>query len=260
MNAPLPVLFVAHGAPTLVRDPVRGGELARWSASIPRPESLLVVSAHWERFPPCIGATETPETIHDFFGFPPELYEIRYPCPGAPVLSSRVEARLAAAGVEIARDRERGLDHGVWVPLIRMYPDADIPVLQLSLPAAAESETLFRIGEALAPLRRDGVLVIGSGGLVHNLSELVFAASATPPPWAVAFDEWLATTLVEKDHEALIAAPSRAPHFSRAHPSSEHFAPVVIAAGAGHADDLPVSFPIEGFDFGCLGMRSVQFG
>jgi len=177
----MPVGFVGHGAPTLAVDRDKGAGLARWAAELPRPAAVLVVSAHWERAPVSLGATRHDELLYDFHGFPDELYRIRYAPPGAPVLADRV-AGILAGRTEVARVPQRPLDHGAWVPLLHMFADASVPVLQVSMPRAMDPADLFAIGEALAPLRKEGVLILGSGNIVHNLRALRLGPATDP--WA----------------------------------------------------------------------------
>lgn len=255
MPARLPCVFVAHGAPLLAIDPVLGEPLRRWSQMLPRPRAILAVSAHWEDAPLTLGATFTTELVYDFYGFPEELYRVRYQAPGTPWLAERVNALV---GRRDFRQSERGLDHGVWTPLVHLYPEADVPVLQLSMPRTDSAAELFALGRSLVPLRDEGVLVLGSGNLVHNLRRLEWHDRAAPQLWAIEFDAWIAEVLRRRDFDALVDYESRAPHLSLAHPTEEHLRPVLVAAGAG-ADET-VSFALEGWELGSLSRRSVQFG
>ena len=237
----IPVAFVSHGAPTLALDAddpthrfLRGFGDALAAAG--RPRGIVCVSAHWDTPTPAITAGEAPATIHDFFGFPAPLYALRYPAPGSPALAQRVRALLADAGHDAHLDLRRGLDHGAWVPLMLMYPQADVPVVQLSVQSQRDGAHHLSVGRALAPLAAEGVLVLGSGGATHPLRE-AFAAHAhgrTGPTetWTAAFDLWLAEAVERGDHAAL-AAWERAPHAARNHPTPEHFLPLLVAAGAG---------------------------
>lgn len=255
----MPVAFVAHGAPTLATDQEKGAELRRWTASMPTPRAVLVISAHWSRSPVGIGTVTNRELIYDFYGFPAPLYRLRYPAPGAPELAAAVEARLRTQGIGCEREPTRGLDHGAWVPLLHMYPEAEVPVLQISQPAAAPAQSYLQLGQALAPLRNEGVLILASGVLVHNLRQLDFSGELPPPAWAREFDGWCRDALTRFDVGSLLDYREQAPAFSQAHPSDEHFTPLLVAVGA--AQDTPrVSFPIEGFEFGSLSRRCVQFG
>lgn len=238
----LPVLFLAHGAPVLMDDEGWVGELRAWAERLPKPKSVLMVSAHWEKRPASYGATKPVPLYYDFYGFPERYYEVKYPAPGAPELAKRVEALLGARGTPVGQNPERGLDHGAYVPLLCMYPEANVPVLQLSLPSLDPKE-LHALGRALAPLRDEGVLIIGSGFLTHNMR---FAFRPGTPQWATEFDQWAKETLEKRDDDALMDFMARAPAASMALPTTEHFVPVIVAAGAaeGHGK---VSFPITGF-------------
>ena len=251
----MPVIFAAHGAPVLLDDALWMGELAAWARSLPRPASILMVSAHWEERPTTLGATRTVPLIHDFYGFPKRYYETRYPAPGAPELAARVRQLLARADMASADAPERGLDHGAYVPLVAMYPGADVPVLQISMPAL-DGRELFELGRALAPLRDEGVLVFGSGFLTHNMR---YAFQPGTPAWAREFDAWVAGALSRFDVDALIDFRSRAPAAELALPTWEHYAPVLVAAGAA-ADGRPsAAFPIEGWWMdGAFTKRSVE--
>jgi 4,5-DOPA dioxygenase extradiol len=253
----MPVIFAAHGAPVLLDDPVWVAELASWAKGMPRPESVLMVSAHWEQRPTTLGAVRPVPLVYDFSGFPERYYRTRYPSPGAPGLAARVRELLRERGIASTDDPERGLDHGAYVPLSAMYPEADVPVLQLSMPALDPQE-LFELGRALAPLREEGVLVFGSGFLTHNMR---FAFRPGIPEWAREFDSWAADALSRLDVDALLAFRDRAPAARMALPTWEHYAPVLVAAGAVAEERPQASFPITGFWMdGAFTKRSVQFG
>lgn len=258
-RARMPVVFLAHGSPQLLDDAAWVGELRAWAHALPRPEAVLMLSAHWEARPIALGATRTVPLVYDFYGFPRRYYETTYAAPGAPALAARVRALLAASDAPVVAT-ERGLDHGAYVPLVALYPAADVPVLQLSLPSLAAPD-LFALGRALAPLRDDGVLIVGSGFLTHNLRALDSRPDAVTPAWAADFDAWAADVLVRRDVDALLDYRGRAPGVALALPTHEHFAPVVAAVGAA-ADDVggAVTFPITGFVGGSLTRRSVQLG
>src|SRR5512136_2419404 len=193
--ARMPVIFAAHGAPVLLDDDQWMAELAAWAKAMPKPASVLMVSAHWEQRPAALGATRTVPLVYDFFGFPAKYYRTQYPSPGATGLAARVRELMRAQRIEWMDEEERGLDHGAYVPLVPMYPQADVPVLQLSMPALDPDE-LFALGRALAPLRREGVLVFGSGFLTHNMRQ---AFRPGTPEWARDFDSWAAETLSRLD-------------------------------------------------------------
>jgi 4,5-DOPA dioxygenase extradiol len=251
------VVFVSHGAPLLALDAVRGQELRAWAESLERPRAILVVSAHWEAPLPTRGTTSSKPLVYDFSGFGDELLRVRYEAPGAPDVADRLQRLLQP---QFDRDPARGLDHGVWVPLVHMFPAADIPVLQLSLVRGASPARHFALGQKLAPLRNEGVLILASGGTVHNLGELDAGAAPATPFWANEFDAWLANTLAEGDTEGLLDYRARAPQAQRAHPTPEHINPLFVAAGAASTGEHAVGFPIRGFDYGSLSRRCVQFG
>jgi 4,5-DOPA dioxygenase extradiol len=253
----MPVVFMAHGAPPLFDDAGWLGELGRWGASMPRPDAILVLSAHWDATPAAIGATEARPLVYDFYGFPERYYRFAYPSPGAPVLAARVRELLDARGLKHVDRPDRGLDHGVYCPLAGMVPDASIPVLQVSLPGL-EPRALVGFGRALAPLADEGVLVAGSGFLTHNLRTIGQPVAT----WAREFDAWAAEALAKRDLDALADFSSRAPAAAIAHPTHEHYAPVLVAAGAAaEAGRSDVTFPIEGFWNGMsFTKRSVAFG
>ncbi|HWP04985.1 MAG TPA: class III extradiol ring-cleavage dioxygenase [Polyangiaceae bacterium] len=257
-GAVMPALFLAHGAPILMDDPGWVGELATVAAELPRPSSILMLSAHWEKRPATLGATRPVPLYYDFYGFPERYYQVTYAAPGAPELATRVRALLAERKLPVA-DSDRGLDHGAYVPLLCMYPRADVPVLQLSLPSL-EPKELFALGQALAPLRSEGVLVIGSGFLTHNMR---FAFRHDTPSWAVEFDAWAKDVLARRDHDALMDFQNRGPAAHVALPTTEHFVPVIVAAGASADRTERIAFPIEGFwgqGGGAFTRRSVRFG
>jgi 4,5-DOPA dioxygenase extradiol len=230
----LPTLFISHGSPTHALEPGAAGEA--WAAvgrCVPRPSALLVASAHWETNVPMLTGHARPQTIHDFFGFPEPLYRLRYPAPGEPGLATRATALLKEAGFTAAIDGCRGLDHGAWAPLLHMYPEADIPVLQVSVQTALGPRHHLALGRALAPLVAEGVLVIGSGHMTHNLRDRMGGgAGAAPAPYARDFQSWVAERLAASDVDALCDYRSAAPHAVRAHPTEEHFLPLFVALGA----------------------------
>ncbi len=254
-----PSIFLSHGAPTLaLANNLFTHAWAELAVVMGRPEAIVVVSAHWDTPFPAVSAARRLETIHDFSGFPEGLYRIRYAPPGAPALANHVESLLAGIGQRPAIDPERGLDHGGWVPLRWMYPDADIPVTQLSVQSELGARHHYELGLALAPLREEGVLVIGSGGIVHNLGELDWTGKAMQPdPWAAAFNEWMAAKVELGAIDELAGYRATAPHAVRAHPTEEHLMPFFVALGAG---GLPARRINLGFDMGSLGMDCYAFG
>ena len=251
-----PTGFVGHGAPTNAVDPARGGTWRGWAESLPTPSAILSISAHSDQAPPSLGATTTVPLIYDFWGFPDPLYSLEYPAPGAPEVADHVE-QLLRPHAEVAREERRGLDHGAWVPLLHMYPNADIPVVQLSLPWTNDPAKMFELGQSLAPLRDDGAFILGSGNLVHNLRAADWSNGPTPE-WASEFDHWLSEVLVE-DRDSDLQAYRSNPLAGICHPTQEHFVPLLVAAGAATEHDA-VTFPVEDFELGSLSMRSVQFG
>jgi 4,5-DOPA dioxygenase extradiol len=253
----MPAIFLAHGSPMLLDDARWVKQLRDWAAKLPRPRAVLMLSAHWEERPITLAATRTVPLVHDFYGFPRRYYQVKYPAPGAPELADRVRG-LIGARQPVADDPERGLDHGAYVPLVAMYPEANVPVLQMSLPSEDPRE-LFELGRTLEPLRDEGILIVGSGFLTHNLRLLRWdEAESQPPAWAAEFDAWNAEVLAKKDVDALLDYRSRAPGVELALPTHEHFVPVVAALGAA-PDPGAVSFPITGFVWGPLTKRSVEF-
>lgn len=254
----MPALFLSHGAPTLVDDERWTTELATLAASLPRPERILVVSAHWEAAPLMLGATEPVPLTYDFGGFPRHYYEIRYDAPGAPGLADAV-ASLLPDTEHVVRTR-RGLDHGAYVPLTVMYPKADVPVLQMSLPTL-DPQRLLELGRRLRPLRDEGVLILGSGFTTHGLPFLSRehwrSTSAPPPGWSREFDAWARERLAAGDVESLLAFRDRAPGMPHAHPTIEHFAPLFVTLGAADDPETPPEQVLDGFWMG-LAKRSIQ--
>jgi len=253
----VPAIFLAHGSPFLLDDTEWMAQLKGWAGALPRPRAILMLSAHWEQKPITLGATRPVPLVYDFYGFPEKYYRVQYPAPPAPELAARLRELLGRTQPVIESDR--GLDHGAFVPLIAMYPDADVPVLQVSLPSL-EPAALFELGRALAPLRREGVLIVGSGFLTHNLRAADWSAHPVTPAWAVEFDAWAGEVLARQDMDTLLDYRRRAPDVRTALPTHEHFVPVIAAAGSAVDEPGPVSFPITGYNFGSMTKRSVQFG
>jgi 4,5-DOPA dioxygenase extradiol len=253
----VPAVYLGHGAPTLVDDATWPGELAAWAAAMPRPKSILVVSAHWQSAPLTLGATDPAPLVYDFYGFPEEYYRIRYDSPGAPDLADRVKA-LMPPGEPVAQRPQRGLDHGAYVPLLVMYPNADIPVLQMSMPDL-QPEHLFEIGKRLAPLRDEGVLIMGSGFLTHGLPFVHQYWDGRPgaPEWSKEFDLWAAEKLERGDIDSLFDFRNQAPGMPYAHPTVEHFAPLFVTLGAATEPGQAPKFTIEGYWLG-LAKRSFE--
>jgi 4,5-DOPA dioxygenase extradiol len=236
MTHALPVLFLSHGSPMTAIEP---GELgAVWQSlgeRLPRPRAVLMVSAHWTTRVPMVSGAADPQTVHDFGGFPEALYRLQYAAPGAPQLAQTVKALLTERGIATGIDATRGLDHGAWVPLRILFPQADIPVLQLSVQPERCARHHFAVGAALAPLTAQGVLIVGSGHLTHNLGEWLRGAGGSASPQTVAFRDWTHARLLAGDTEALLDWPHAAPHAAFAHPTPEHFLPLFVALGAAGA-------------------------
>lgn len=253
-----PSLFISHGSPMLALEPgASGPALARIAASLPRPRAIVIVSAHWESMQLEVNVNPQPDTWHDFGGFPAELFAVQYPASGAPEVSAQVAELLNAGGLPVKLNRSRPFDHGVWVPLSLMYPQADIPVVQVSLPSQHGPDLQTRIGRALAPLREQGILIIGSGSITHNLRELDWQAGPEgATDWALAFRDWMVEKLGSDDEVALHGYRRLAPHAVRNHPSDEHLLPLYFARGAGGA----FSIAHQGFTLGALGMDIYRFG
>jgi len=255
----MPAVFLSHGAPPLADDALWTKELAAWSSSMHKPTAILIVSAHWEEAPLTMGATTTVPLTYDFWGFEDKYYQVQYPAPGAPQLADDVAKLLRSDDHPIRRDPLRGLDHGAYVPLVEMYPAADIPVLQISMPTL-DSTTLLEIGRRLGPLRDQGILIIGSGFSTHNLRAIDPGGGlhAPPPSWSTEFDDWLNRSLSTGDVDSLIDFQRQAPAAAIAHPRTEHFAPLFVSLGASLGNEAIGKTVIDGFFMG-LSKRSVQF-
>jgi 4,5-DOPA dioxygenase extradiol len=253
----MPALYLGHGAPPLLEEPEWMAQFKAWTDGMPRPKEILIVSAHWESAPVTVSATTPVELVYDFYGFPRYYYEMRYDAPGAPDLASKVVS-LMPDGEPVNQMPNRGLDHGAWVPLMAMYPDADIPVLQMSMPDL-DPQHLFELGQRLAPLRDEGVLIIGSGFMTHGLPFVHDYMRGKPgaPGWSVEFDQWAAEALGRGDVDELMAFRDKAPGMPYAHPTTEHFAPIFVALGAATRADAPPETRIDGFWYG-LAKRSVE--
>ena len=253
----LPSLFISHGSPMLALQPgASGPALARLAADLPRPTAIVVMSAHWESRELLVSASPAPETWHDFGGFPRELFAVQYPAPGDPALAQQIVELLIADGLQARLDHQRPFGHGTWVPLSLMYPAADIPVVQVSLPSHMGPALQTRIGQALRGLREQGVLLIGSGSITHNLGELDWQAGPQSiEPWAREFRDWVVDQLGAEDEAALHDYRRQAPHAVRSHPSDEHLLPLYFARGAGGQ----FSVVHQGFTLGALGMDIYRF-
>ncbi|MFO2464057.1 dioxygenase [Pseudomonas sp. 15FMM2] len=253
----LPSLYISHGSPMLALQPgASGPALKRLAAELPRPKAIVVMSAHWESQELLVSGSPAPETWHDFGGFPRELYAVQYPAPGNPKLAQQIIELLAANDLKARIDDQRPFDHGTWVPLSLMYPSADIPVVQISLPSHLGPAPPVRIGHALAGLRGQGVLLAGSGSITHNLAELDWQAGTdSVEPWAQDFRDWIVDRLTAGDEAALHDYRRQAPHAARNHPSDEHLLPLYFARGAGRV----FSVAHQGFTLGALGMDIYRF-
>jgi 4,5-DOPA dioxygenase extradiol len=256
-----PVLFVAHGSPTFGLDAGEyGNALSRFPERTPRPAAIVVVSAHWEApWPIRVTAAARPHLIYDFGGFPRALYELKYPAPGSPPLSEEVVRLLSEAGLPAEPDPRRGWDHGVWIPLRLLYPGADVPVVEVSLPIPRDPETVLRMGAALAPLRPRNVLLLGSGGIVHNLGlARLDRPDGRVDDWARQFDDWVRERVERRERDELARYRERAPHADLAVPASEHFDPLLFALGAAEESDAAEEVS-SGFQFSNLSLTSLAF-
>ncbi|HRQ64490.1 MAG TPA: class III extradiol ring-cleavage dioxygenase [Xanthomonadaceae bacterium] len=255
----LPSVFVSHGAPTFAIEPgLAGAQLRALGRALGKPGAILVVSPHWMTPGVEVTAAARPETVHDFGGFPRVLYAIQYPVPGAPQLGARAAQVLHSRGIAASLDTRRGLDHGVWAPLLHLYPDADVPVVQVSIPFDTDEAKAFELGRALAPLAEEGVLIVGSGSLTHNLYEFRIG-EVQAAAYAREFAAWIRQAVMDGDMERLVQALKRAPHAARAHPTTEHFLPLLVAAGAA-STPTPATVLDGGIRHGVLAMESYVFG
>jgi len=255
----LPALYLGHGAPPLLEDEAWVRQLGDWAGSLQRPRGILIVSAHWQTAPIALSATHRVPLVYDFYGFPQHYYDLTYEAPGAPELAAAVRGLMPAT--EPVLDREtRGLDHGAWVPLKAMYPDADVPVLQMSMPDLDPGH-LFEIGRRLAPLRDDGILIVGSGFMTHGLPFIAeyFMGKPGAPQWSIDFDDWAREALVRGDLDTLFDFREKAPGMPWAHPTVEHFAPLFVTLGAAARPEATPRFAIEGYAYG-LSKRSFETG
>ncbi len=256
-----PTLFLSHGSPMHAINAGKAGEV--WAAlakQLPVPKAVLMVTAHWESNLPMLSGNAKPSMIYDFGGFPQELYKIVYPSPGAPDVAARAQELLKAAGITAGIDGCRGMDHGTWVPLLKMYPDANVPVVQLSVQPAMNPQHHVEVGRALAPLTREGVLIVGSGHLTHNLRDWMMSRGQQgKAPYAVQFQDWVHQHIVAHDVDGLARYRTDAPEAVRAHPTEEHFLPLFVAVGAAGAD-AKVERVFDGFEGNALAMDAYRFG
>lgn len=255
--ASVPALFVSHGAPLFALDAgTTGPALTQFGeqikAQVPGLRGVVIMSPHWMARTPQVMTGPQPATWHDFGGFPPALYELRYPAAGSPALAQEVLALLQAAGVPAQGDAARPFDHGAWVPLMHLFPQADLPVVQVALPAGAGPAEVYAMGAALRSLRNENVLVIGSGSMTHNLSEF-FGGEREPAPYVLEFSRWIESTLARGDMDSLLSYRSLAPDATRAHPTEDHFLPIFFALGAA-GDDLQAHYLSREVMYGILSM------
>jgi 4,5-DOPA dioxygenase extradiol len=254
----LPSVFISHGSPMHALEPGAAGDA--WKAlgrRLGKPQAIVIASAHWETNVPMLTGAPRPETVHDFFGFPEPLYRLRYTAPGAPPIAQKATELLRQAGFTAALDGCRGLDHGAWAPLLYMYPDADVPVVQLSIQPPLGTRHHLALGRALRGLEEDNVLVIGSGHMTHNLRDRV-RGQAEPAPYAAEFAEWVRERVEARDLDTLADYRSRAPHGTRAHPTDEHFLPLFVALGAARENYKPERI-LKSIDSGVLAMDAYVF-
>ena len=254
----MPSVFISHGSPMHALEPGAAGEA--WAAlgrRLGSPSAILIASAHWETPAPTLTGAARPQTVHDFYNFPEPLYRLRYPAPGAPEVAQRAQALLKQAGFAAAVDDVRGLDHGAWSPLLYMYPQADVPVVQLSVQPPLGARHHLAVGRSIRPLSDEGVLIIGSGHMTHNLRDWARGAGR-PEPYAMEFQGWVYEKILGQDLEALADYRSASPHGVRAHPTDEHFLPLFIALGAAAEEAKPERI-FDAIESGVLAMDAYVF-
>lgn len=254
-----PTLFISHGAPTFAIEPgLLGPCLQALGQQLSGVNAVLVVSPHWQTRDTRVMSTAAPETVHDFGGFPSALYELQYPAAGHPQYAVEAARLLADAGFASGMDDRRGLDHGAWVPMRHLLPGAEVPVFQVSMPHGLETASALRFGRALAPLREQGVMIVGSGSMTHNLYEFRQSGSAAAD-YAAEFTQWIRQAVTSNDIERLLNYRQLAPHAQRAHPTEEHFLPLLVALGA-RSDTEALQILDGGIDHGVLAMESYAWG
>ncbi len=245
----LPALFVSHGSPMFAIESGATGALLTRAGTQLSPKSVVIMSPHWMARSPAVMTTAAPTTWHDFGGFPPALYQLQYPAPGAPALGQQVIELLAQAGITAQADATRPLDHGAWVPLMHLFPAAQVPVVQVALPARVGPQAVYAMGQALASLRTQGVLLIGSGSMTHNLQEFFSndrpGLHDAPPPYVTEFARWIEAAVLRGDLPALLAYAEQAPHAARAHPTDDHFLPLFFALGASGLGSDPTRLQVD---------------
>jgi 4,5-DOPA dioxygenase extradiol len=255
----MPSLFISHGAPTFAMEPgLAGAQLRALGLALDKPKAVVVISPHWMTQGIEVMAIDQPQTVHDFGGFPRELYNLEYPAVGSPELAVQIQQLFAQQGVRVQLNLRRGLDHGAWVPLMHLLPQADVPVIQLSMPFDTNERKAFALGQSLAPLAQDGILIIGSGSLTHNLFEFR-TGEVQEAAYAHEFSCWVRQVVQMGDMDRLEQALELAPHALRAHPTKEHFLPLLVAAGAAPIK-TPVTVLNGGIQHGVLAMESYAFG
>ena len=255
-NYKMPALFLGHGSPmNVIEDNPFATGWQQLGKRFPRPKAIVSVSAHWETAGTRVTAMEAPRTIHDFGNFPQALFDIRYPAKGDPVLAARIQSLIHTT--EVTLDHQWGLDHGTWAVLIKMYPDADIPVLQLSLGKELTPKDHYGIGRELKPLRDEGILILGSGNIVHNLDQISMDPQVKPAPWAVEFDEAIRQFLIKGDHEGIIDFESLGEIARQSAPTPEHFLPLLYVIALQDAHES-ATFPVEGLVAKSISMRAVM--
>lgn len=259
-----PVLFISHGAPTFALEPgLLGPQLAALGLNLPAIKAVLVVSPHWQTGGVRVMTSAAPQTVHDFGGFPAPLYALQYPALGQPQLAAEAGRLLAQAGFPVAIDAQRGLDHGAWVPLMHMLPEARVPVFQVSMPLTLDTAGALHMGQVLAPLREQGVLILGSGSMTHNLYE-IDRSGASQAAYAIEFNNWVRHAVTANDIDSLVHYRQLAPHAERAHPTEEHFLPLLVALGAQGAKESGLLEPVQvidgGMTYGVLSMESYAWG
>jgi 4,5-DOPA dioxygenase extradiol len=256
----LPIIFVSHGAPSLALEECAARDfLQRLGSELGTPRAIVAISAHWASDAPALTGAANPETIHDFYGFPEPLYRLRYPAPGAPQFAARACELLRAGGFECEIDPQRGLDHGAWSPLLLMYPQAQVPVVQLAIQPHRGAAHHFALGAALAPIRDEGILIMGSGGATHNLGQIRSGGNPPAPKWVSAFTEWLTGAVTEGRSAELVNYRRVAPYAAENHPSEEHFLPLIVAAGAA-GEGVRGRCLHSSYTYGVLSMASYAFG
>jgi 4,5-DOPA dioxygenase extradiol len=255
----MPALFIGHGNPmNAIEETVYSAAWRDAAAAIPRPRAILCISAHWETEGTLVTAMEQSKTIHDFYGFPDALYQVQYPAPGSRELAGRVRQLVSSTAVSLDDGYSWGLDHGAWSVLRRMYPEADIPVVQLSMDRTQHPRFHYDLGRELAPLREEGVLILGSGNIVHNLRLLQWGA-VEPFPWAAEFDRLAEELILAGEHDRLVAYPALGESARLSIPTNEHYLPLLYILALQQPDE-PVSFFAEGLPLGSISMRSLRIG